>query len=252
MSTVLITGASSGLGAEFARSFARQGCDVVIAARREARLVALADELQDTHGISAHVLACDLTLIEDRERLVAEHPRIDVLVNNAGFGEVGARFGDMPVERIGEMVTLNCTALAELCHRYLPTLASRRGALINVASTGAFQPLPHSSLYAATKAFVLSFTQAISTEYKGTGLTVQCLCPGPTESEFWDVAHAPEVMANRRSAAQVVESSMAGLAKGRTVVVDGTLNAIGAGAARVLPYSIVEKLVGHVMEKPQA
>ncbi|MGL4832240.1 MAG: SDR family NAD(P)-dependent oxidoreductase [Propionibacteriaceae bacterium] len=248
MTTALITGATGGIGQAFAEAFAAQGHDVILVARREEELRTLAERLHEQFRVAAAIVVADLALAEDRDRLVAAHPAVDVLVNNAGFGDIG-RFDQMPSARVVQMVSLNCTAVADLASRYLPSIVERKGVLINVASTAAFQPLPNFALYAATKSFVLSLTQALWSEYKGTGVTIQALCPGPTDTSFFDVANNDEVMTQRRTPHQVIATSMAGWAKNKPVVVDGVANLVGAKLAKAAPYRAIEavakKVVGH-------
>ena len=191
-STCLVTGASSGIGAEIARALARRGHGVTLVARREERLRELATELADTHGIRAETLGCDLADEGARIRMLARLAELDlvveVLVNNAGFGTSGS-FAALDQDRELEMVRLNIEAVVALCGRFVPELVERgRGAVLNLASTAAFQPLPRNATYAASKAFVLSFTDALHAEVKGRGVTATSLCPGPVKTEFVEVA----------------------------------------------------------------
>ena len=184
----LITGASAGLGTEFARRCGARGDSLVLVARRRDRLEVLKSEL----GGDVHVIAADLSPAGAAQSLMAQIEAeglvVETLINNAGFGG-GGRFADQPIERQREMIDLNVATLTELCHLALgPMLKRRKGAILNVASTAAFQPGPGSAVYFATKAYVLSFTEALHQELKGSGIRVSALCPGPTATEFGVVA----------------------------------------------------------------
>ena len=186
--TVLITGASSGIGLELAKCFAADGCRLVLVARNPDALEKLAEELRRENKIEAIVFPADLSLPETPKRifeqLSAQKISVDVLVNNAGFGAHGA-FVEMSLPRQLEMLQVNITALTELTGLFLPGMIQRkRGGILNVSSVAGFQPGPGMAVYYATKAFVLSFTEALAEELLGTGLTVSVLCPGPTESNF--------------------------------------------------------------------
>ena len=186
-STCLVTGASSGIGAEFATQLARLGHNVTLVARREARLAALAGQLENAHGVAVAVEPCDLADSARRDRLVAglaeRELAVELLVNNAGFAIVGD-FWRKPEDQV-EMVRLNAEAVVALTGAFLPAMVARgRGAVINVASAAGFQPFPAQAVYGATKAFVLSFTEALAAELKGTGVTATALCPGPVATEF--------------------------------------------------------------------
>ena len=179
----LITGASAGLGAEFARQCAARGEALALVARRRDRLEALKAEL----GGDVHIFAADLAPPGAAQSLIAELGAeglsVGTLINNAGFGLAG-KFAERPLARQSEMIDLNCRTLVELCHLVLPDMRERgRGAILNVASTAAFQPGPGAAVYFATKAYVLSFSEALHQELKGTPVRVSCLCPGPTQTE---------------------------------------------------------------------
>ena len=189
----LITGASAGLGAEFARQCAKRGEALALAARRRDRMQALANEL----GGDVHIFEADLSKTGSAASLIAaveaQGLSVGTLINNAGFGLAG-KFADRPLATFSEMIDLNVRTLTELCHLVLPAMRGRgQGAILNIASTAAFQPGPNMAVYYATKAYVLSFTEALHHELKGTGIRVSALCPGPTHSEFSDVAdsHSP-------------------------------------------------------------
>ncbi len=249
----LVTGASSGLGAEFARRLAERGADLVLVARREDRLRSLAGELSRDHGTVCTVIALDLTLPDAVPslvaRLAAADIRLSTLVNNAGFGNHGTVVS-IDEERLLDEVRLNVTAVVALSRAFLPELlSSGRGALVNVASTAAFQPIPRMAVYAATKAFVLSFTEALWFEAKGSGLRVLALCPGPTETEFFDVAHNEDALFGAlQSAEQVVGTAMKALDRRRppASVISGTMNTIQARSVGLAPRRFVLDLVGRM------
>jgi short-subunit dehydrogenase len=232
-STALVTGASSGIGAAIASELAARGQNLTLVARREEKLSALATELHDRYGIRAGVVVCDLGEETERARLEARVKELDleveVLVNNAGFGYAGD-FAGAERRRQVEMVRLNCETVVDLTARYLPEMIRRgRGGILNVASTGGFQPMPKSATYGATKAFVLSHSEAIHHELRGTGVTLTAVCPGPVRTEFADAAGIPK--ANDAapgfvwmSAEDVAKEAVDGLASGKRTVVPGTLN----------------------------
>ena len=219
----LITGASSGIGAEFARALSARGHEVVLVARRTDRLEQLAAELRG----SAHVVACDLAAEADAlpGRVAELGVEVDLLVNNAGFGAYG-RFVDADPGADAGQVRLNCEAVVTLCHAFLPAMISRRsGGIINVASTAGMQPLPYEAVYSATKAFVRTFSAALAEELRGTGVKVLTVNPGPVPTEWQQVAgHSPDEthgVPGRISAAQVVEESLAAFDRGRRAIVPG-------------------------------
>lgn len=244
----LITGASAGLGAEFARQCAARGEALVLVARRRDRLEALAMEV----GGDVHVIAADLAQPHSAASLIgqveAEGLTVDTLINNAGFGLAG-KFADRPLDRQSEMIDLNVRTLVELCHLVLPAMRERgRGAICNVASTAAFQPGPNMSVYYATKAFVLSFTEALHHELKGTGIRVSALCPGPTATEFGEVAgsKSPALERIKGEAPQVVRAGLAGLDRNKAVVIPGWPNKVTAQAHRFLPRATIRRIVGRI------
>ena len=244
----LITGASAGLGAEFARQCSARGEALALVARRRDRLEALKAEL----GGDIHIFAADLSPPGAAQSLIAEVEaeglNVATLINNAGFGLAG-KFADRPLDRQSEMIDLNCRALVELCHLVLPAMrAAGRGAILNVASTAAFQPGPNMAVYYATKAFVLSFTEALHHELKGTGIRVSALCPGPTHSEFSDVAdsHSPTLERMKMPAAPVVRAGLAGLDANKAVVIPGFKNKVGAQASRFLTRAAMRGIIGRI------
>ena len=245
--TALVTGASSGIGAEIARQLAARGYGVTLTARREDRLLELAAELNDRHGAAAGVVAADIGAGEGRERLAAELQRleleVDLLVNNAGFGHTGD-FVEAERERQVAMVALNCDAVVDLTARFLPSMvANGAGAVINIASTAAFQPLAGTATYAASKAFVLSFSEAIHSELKGTGVTVTAVCPGPVRTEFAEqagIAGAEEKTPGLiwMSAEDLAAEALKAAEQGKRAVVPGVLNHAGSLLGRHAPRRI--------------
>ena len=251
---VLITGASAGIGASFARLFAQDGSDLVLVARREDRLRALADELEATHGIEACVIVQDLSEPGSAaalvERLTRDEIAVDVVVNNAGFGATGP-FADLDLERQLAMIRLNVLTLAELTHRLLPPMRRRgRGGVLNVASTAGFQPGPTMAVYYATKAFVLHFTEAVREELLGTGVSITALCPGPTWTEFMDVAglgHPPMFDLFAMKPDRAARAGHRAFRKGKPVVVPGIINKLGTLMVRMTPRRLVPKAVRRVI-----
>jgi short-subunit dehydrogenase len=240
----LITGASAGLGAEFARQCARRGEPLVLVARRRDRLEAIAAEV-----VGATVIAADLAQAGAAERLMAELAgqglEAGTLINNAGFGLTG-HFDALPLDRQREMVDLNIRTLVELSRLVLPAMLERKqGGILNVASTAAFQPGPYFAVYFASKAFVLSFTEALHQEVKGTGVRVSALCPGPTATEFGEVAGVTSARFDRlsASAAAVVAAGLRGLDRNKAIVIPGAMNKATAQAGRVIPRSAMRRIV---------
>ncbi|MFL6741612.1 MAG: SDR family NAD(P)-dependent oxidoreductase [Sphingomicrobium sp.] len=244
----LITGASAGLGVEFARQLAKRGHRLVLAARRKERLEDLAKELGN-----ARAIAIDLSKAGSAAKLLADlaanGEQVDVLVNNAGFGLIG-RFAELDAKRQRQMIDLNVTTLADLCRAVAPQMAKRKsGAILNVASTAAFQPGPNMAVYFATKAFVLSLSEALHEELKGRGIKVSCLCPGPTRTEFGEVAGFGGSGLFERLAMQapdVVEAGLKALDKNRAVIVTGWLNKAAAASTRFTPRAWVRKIAGAI------
>jgi short-subunit dehydrogenase len=248
--TCIVTGASSGIGVELARQLAQRGHGVTLVARREDKLRELADELSATHGVRAEVVAADLTdeasrtglvgTLEDRGLLV------DVLVNNAGFSTMGPVHRSQ-ADREVAMVRTDVEAVVHLCSLFLPGMAERkRGAVLNVASTAAFQPIPGQAGYAASKAFVLSYSQAIGQELRGTGVSVTALCPGPVETGFADAAGLGDSAAEDAMpkimwvpAVDVAKAAVSGMEKGRTVVIPGAPNRVLARLSHLTPRALL-------------
>jgi short-subunit dehydrogenase len=254
--TALVTGASAGLGAEFSRQLAPNH-DLVLVARDAARLEALAKELREDSGASVEVLAADLV---DPEQLATVEARlddrdrpVDVLVNNAGFGTVG-QFCELPVDGEDRMVRLNVLALVHLARAAGGPMVERgTGGIVNVASLGGFAPVPRMATYGATKAFVVSFSQALHEELLGTGVRVTCLCPGFTRTEFQERAGVsgggPSILWADPPA--VVRAGLDGLAKNRALVVHGAINASAAALTKLSPAVLARKISGEIMRRAE-
>jgi short-subunit dehydrogenase len=246
-STALVTGTSAGLGVELARCLARRGHNLVLVARRQERLDALATQLTAEHGVRVDAIAADLRTAAERDRLAAAIEelglRVEVLVNNAGYGS-GGRFVELDREKEVEMIRLNCEAVVDLCGRYAPGMAQRRrGAIINVASTASFQPMVRQATYSATKAMVRTFSEALHTELRSSGVAVTALCPGPLKTEFIEVAGvgdgahaAPEFI--WEDPADTAEAGVVGAEHNRRIVIPGTFNRVGALAGTYSPHSV--------------
>ena len=256
--TVLITGASSGIGAAIARELAERGHNLVLVARRRERLQELGDELSAAHGVRAEAIGADLGEAAGRdqvERAVAERGlAVEVLVNSAGFGDV-EDLADADRERMLAMVELNCAALVDLTARYLPGMVERgRGAIVNLASTAAFQPIPGNATYAATKAFVLSLSEGIHGELAGSGVTVTAVCPGPVPTEFVEAAGFESVDDKVpafvwTSVEEVAANAVAGAERGKRVVVPGLLNRAGALAGQHSPRMMVLPIAKRIWQR---
>jgi len=245
-STVLITGASSGIGSELARELAGQGHNVTLVARREDRLRELADELASKHAIRADIHMTDLADPDARADLILalRSGQLDVIgvCNNAGYGSIG-RLHELPLEREVEMVRLNVEALTELTGAFLPAMVQRgAGAVLNVASTAAFQPIPGFATYAATKAFAASFSEAVHAELRGTGVSVTSLCPGPTRTEFGEHAgggsfeDGPGFLFSE--ARDVARQAVEAMREGRRSVIPGLTNKASMVGGRFVPRSL--------------
>jgi short-subunit dehydrogenase len=249
-STALVTGASSGIGAELARELARRGHGLTLVARREDKLRSLAAELSGAHGIRAEVIAADVTDGASRAAIATSLDQlgltVDVLVNNAGFTTMG------PVQRADRqrelvMVRTNVEAVVDFCTLFVAGMATRRrGAVLNTASTAAFQPLPAQAVYGASKSFVLSYSEALAAELRGTGVSVTALCPGPVETGFAEVAGMTHEEASQSlprvmwvSPEEVARVAVDGMAAGKKVVIPGAVNVVGAVFGYLAPRSVL-------------
>lgn len=253
----LITGASSGLGEQFAHLFARDGHDVVLVARSAARLEPVAERLR-LHKITPHVLAEDLSKPGAAARLYdavkAKGLEVSSLVNNAGYGSTGA-FLDLPVEQEAEMVQLNCTALLELCHRFGHDMRARKtGRILNIASTAGFQPGPYMATYYATKAFVVSFSEALAHELRDSGVTVTCHCPGATATEFAGRAGNDSSRLFQRpgiaKAEDVAAHAYEAMLQGEVLSVHGLLNWVAMQSVRVSPRAVLRSIAAALNSRP--
>lgn len=247
--TAVVTGASSGIGAEIARELVRRGHGVTLVARRADKLAELAAELGE-QGVRAEVLALDLADRPARSRLLDRVLELgltpDVLVNNAGLSTLGPVAASDPDAEMN-MIEVDVVALADLCSRFLPGMVERgRGAVLNVASTAAFQPLPGQAGYGGCKAFVLSYTRSLSGELRGTGVSASALCPGPVDTGFGEAAGFDKDDAEAalpsfmwESAEAVARCGVDAMAKGRTVAIPGTANRVAASIAHLAPKSLL-------------
>jgi uncharacterized protein len=254
--TVLITGASTGIGLEFAKLFAQDHYRLILTARQEQRLNDLAAQLQQAHGVAVAVHALDLVNAAAPDQLFTAVERaatpVDVLINNAGFGTFGF-FAESDLRTQLDMIQLNVTALTHLTRLFLPGMLQRRqGRILNVASTAAFQPGPLMAVYYATKAYVLSFSEALANEVVGSGVTVSVLCPGPTTTEFQERAGMNGSGLMRlpfMDARAVARIGYRGLFRNRTVIVPGFRNKLLAHASRHAPRKFVTRLVRRIQGK---
>lgn len=258
MTTALITGASSGIGAVFAEQLAEQGHDLVLVARSQDKLQAIADQLHHSLGINTTVIVQDL-LAEGAtaslfDQLEQQGIQVDMLVNNAGFGTYGELAdGDLP--NLLSMIQLNVSVLVDLTHRALQGMKARRsGSIVNLSSTAAFQPIPYFAVYAATKSFVLSFSEALWYECQPYNVKVLGVCPGPTETEFFQRADFPDTMKspsgqNLTTPDEVVKEALQALDHGHSHVVTGGLtNQILVNTSRFLPRELLTQAVGKMFK----
>lgn len=254
--TVLITGASSGIGLDLAKVFAAHKFDVILTARSQGKLDELARQLERLHEIRAHVIVADLAQTDGPHQIFSELTRrglpVDNLVNNAGFGAYG-EFSHLPVEAELGMIQVNITALTHLTKLALPQmLERRRGRIMNVASTAGFQPGPLMAVYYATKAYVLSFTEAIANELKGSGVTVTCLCPGATATNFAvraDMEKSRLFKLGAMSSSAVARAGFRGMMKGKTLIVPGVKNKVMAQSLRLSPRKLVTAVARRLQER---
>jgi short-subunit dehydrogenase len=254
-STCLVTGASSGIGAEIARGLARRGHGVTLAARREDRLRELADEISGEHGVRAETVSVDVSDTEARSALKSDIEgrglTVEVLVNNAGFGS-GGKFTGLDPEEEASIIRTNVEAVVALTGHFLPDMVERgRGAILNLASLISFQPVPFQATYGASKAAVLSHTEALHEELRGTGVTITAVCPGPVRTEFGEMGgfggaddKIPDFV--WLDADKVAEDAIEGMEKGERVVVPGALNQLAAFSGHYMPRSMLLPIVRRV------
>lgn len=255
--TALITGASSGIGLELARLFAADGSKLVLVARSGEKLRELASELEAAHGVEVRVIVKDLSIPDAPtqifDELQAAGSQVDVLVNNAGFGILGTT-AELDLEEQLNMLQVNVMALTHLTRLFLPGMLERRnGAVLNLGSTAAFQAGPFMAVYYASKAFVLSFSQALAEEVGSSGVSVSCLCPGPTKTGFGGTAGTEDLLMFRMGAMDVVRVAKAGyrgLRRSKPIVVPGLMNKIGVFANRLFPRRVVCRVVKRLQRPP--
>src|SRR5213080_3117162 len=249
MNTTLITGASSGIGEAFARRLAARGHNLLLVSRTEENLITLCSELGRGQRIRAQFVAIDLSQPDAPAQLFEEATRrdlqIDFLINNAGFGSMGD-FADFDLARELNMIDLNVKSLVELTHRFLqPMIERKQGAIINVASTAAFQPVPFMATYAATKAFVLSFSEALWEENRAYGIKVLALCPGVTETGFFVASQMKKPPARFvQTSEDVVETALRGLKRGKSSIISGWPNLLMIEVERIVPRSLILRVAG--------
>ncbi len=252
MNTTLITGASSGIGEVFARKLAARGRNVLLVARSEDKLITLCNELGRSNSIRAQHVTMDLSQPESPARLFEEAGQrgltVDMLINNAGFGSFGD-FSKLELERELNMIDLNVRSLVDLTYRFLGPMRQRKqGSIINVASTAGFQAVPFMATYAATKAFVLSFSEALWEENRPHGIKVMALCPGVTETNFFEAARGEKPPARvAQTPEDVVETALRGLARGKSHIISGWSNRAMMEAERLAPRDLVTRMAGRMM-----
>ena len=249
MSYTIITGASSGIGKDFSKQLAQQGNNLILIARRLDKLDGLAQELRATYGVKIETLSADLATMESSaeiEKKITESAwKVNGLINNAGFGDRGA-FIDIPLDRQLQMIQLNVTTLVDLTYRLLPLIKQQQNAfIINVASTAAFQAGPNMAIYYATKAFVLSFSEALHEELKSEGIDVSALCPGATDSEFASEAHMADTkLFKAGTMTSEVVAKTALKKRKKAIVITGWKNIFGVWSGKFSPRSVTRKLAG--------
>jgi uncharacterized protein len=258
-SLALVTGASSGIGLEMSKVLAKDHCDLILVARDKKKLEQVAAEIRKSHAVDVTVISQDLALPNGPSELVKKVTElgkpVDILINNAGYGDFGP-FAEAAEDRILGMIQVNIIALTRLTRAFLPSMIKRgNGKVLNVASTAAFQPGPLMAVYYASKAFVLSFSEAIANELSGTGVTVTALCPGPTESGFQQAAKMEgskllsSKMVTMMTSVNVAEQGIDAMKKGRRIIVTGLANKMMAFSVRLAPRGMLTQLVRKMQER---
>jgi len=252
MNTTLITGASSGIGAAFARKLATRGRNVLLVARSEDKLITLCNELGRMSDIRAQYLVLDLATLEAPAQLFEETQKrgmeIDTLINNAGFGSMGY-FDQLDLSRELQILDLNIRTVVELTHRFLlPMRKKKQGTIVNVASTAGFQPVPFMATYAASKAFVLTFSEALWEENRKHGVHVMALCPGVTETNFFEASKMDRPpMRTAQTPEEVVDAALRGMARKKSFVISGWANVFMVESERIVPRSLVTRVAGKAL-----
>jgi short-subunit dehydrogenase len=248
----LVTGASGGIGLEFAKLLAQAGYDLALVARSQGKLEALASELREQFGINVQVVVLDLARPNAAREVIAQLPQCDVLINNAGFANNG-KFAQMAEEQMLEEIQLDVATLTQLTRLYLPGMIERKdGKILNVASTAGFLPGPNMAVYYACKAYVISFSEAIAEEVRGTGVTVSVLCPGATVTGFQERANLGNTILFRlpmAKAADVAKAGIDGMMRGKAVIVPGITNKFVAIAPKITPRRLLVRISGKAVER---
>ncbi|MFS1511080.1 SDR family NAD(P)-dependent oxidoreductase [Chengkuizengella sp. SCS-71B] len=249
--TALITGASSGIGEVFANKLAEQGMNLILVARTQQKLEELAKQYNEKYGVQTYVVVSDLSkenAAKEVKKAVDDlNLHVDMLINNAGFGQVGSFIHNDPDQAHGQIM-VNVSALVDMTYLFATDMEKKReGAIINIASTAAFQPLPKMAVYGATKAFVLSFSEALWSELKPKGVKVLAICPGPTATNFFEVSGEFGAK-NIRTSEQVVDTAMKALKKGKSYAIDGLGNYITANLPRFFPRQLITKVAAKVIK----
>lgn len=248
----VVTGASGGIGLEFAKLLAQAGYDLALVARSRARLENIAIELRDRFGVNVQVVACDLAVANSAHEVQERVPECDVLINNAGFANNG-RFAELSEGMLLEEIQLNIATLTQLSRLYLPGMIERKdGKILNVASTAGFLPGPNMAVYYATKAYVISLSEALAEEVRGTGVTVTVLCPGATATGFQErakVETTPLFRLPMAKASDVAKAGVDGMMRGSRVVVPGLTNKLVAIAPKITPRALLVRVSGKAVEK---
>jgi hypothetical protein len=250
--TVLITGASSGIGKSFAEALAARGASVILVARSRDKLMRLASEITEQSKVKAEVVVADLSDPRAPVRVISAITKrgyqVDALINNAGFGTRG-QFHTLSADQEQKEIMLNAGAVVQLTHLLLPSMVKKKhGIIINVSSTGAFQPVPYMAVYGATKAFVLSFSEALWVEYRKQGIRILALCPGETETNFATaMGNEQPIFGNKRATESVVNTALKALERGKSYAIDGRGNYLAANLVRLAPRGLAARMTGFVM-----